>query len=125
MSDKVFTSVWDAIEDSPAMAANMKLRSSLMMAITERIRAMGLTQAEAAKLFAVSQPRISDLMRGKIGLFSLDVLVGMLSAAGVTVDVKLRQPGHRPGLPGQREQAKVQHDAAPVKSKTTRRRVAA
>ena len=62
MSDKAFRSVRGLIEDDPAQAANMKYRSALMMAISEHIKAKGLNQTEAALLFAVSQPRISDLM---------------------------------------------------------------
>ncbi len=90
MSDKAFKSVWDAIEDDPAQAANMKHRSALMMAVSEHIKAKGLNQTEAAKLFAVSQPRISDLMRGKIGLFSIDTLIAMLAAAGIGIDIRVR-----------------------------------
>lgn len=89
MSDKRFASVWDAIADSPAEAENMKLRSSLMIALTEHIRREGLTQAQAAKLLGVSQPRVSDLVRGKIDLFSIDTLVNMLSAAGLHVEVRI------------------------------------
>ena len=92
MSDKAFKSVWDAIEDDPAQAANMKHRSALMMAISKHIRAQGLNQTEAAKIFAVSQPRISDLMRGKIGMFSIDTLVAMLAAAGIGIDIKVNAP---------------------------------
>ena len=95
MGDKTFKSVWDAIEDGPAQAANMKHRSALMMAISEHIRAKGLNQTEAAKLFAVSQPRISDLMRGKIGMFSIDTLVAMLAAAGIGIDIKVNAPRAR------------------------------
>jgi predicted XRE-type DNA-binding protein len=90
MSDKAFKSVWDAIEDNPAQAANMKHRSALMMAISEHIKARGLNQTEAAKLFAVSQPRISDLMRGKIAMFSIDTLVAMLAAAGMGIDIRIK-----------------------------------
>jgi predicted XRE-type DNA-binding protein len=97
MSDKAFKSVWDAIEDDPARAANMKHRSALMMAITEHVKAKGLNQTEVAKLFAVSQPRISDLMRGKIGMFSIDTLVAMLAAAGIGVDIRVR-PARVPTL---------------------------
>jgi predicted XRE-type DNA-binding protein len=89
MSRKRFESVWDAIEDSPEAADNMKLRSKLMRAIIEYIERQGLSQAEAAKLMGVTQPRISDLVRGRIDLFSLDMLVNMLSAAGRRVDVKI------------------------------------
>ena len=64
--------------------------SALMMAISEHVKANGLNQTEAAKLFAVSQPRISDLMRGKIGMFSIDTLVEMLATAGIQVDIRVR-----------------------------------
>jgi predicted XRE-type DNA-binding protein len=89
MTKQRFESVWDAIEDSPAEAASMKLRSALMIALKDQIRSGGLTQAEAATLFGVTQPRISDLMRGKIDLFSLDTLVNMLTLAGLKVDVQV------------------------------------
>lgn len=86
-----YASVWDAIEDTPGEAAHMKARSELMMAISEHIRKNGLTQAEAAKLFGVTQPRVSDLVRGKIDLFSIDTLVQMLASAGMRVEMKLRK----------------------------------
>ena len=87
MSNDSFTSVWDAIEDTPAEAENMKLRSSLMMALEEHIRAQGWTQAEAARRLSVTQPRVSDLLRGKIHLFGLDTLVNMVVAAGLSVEM--------------------------------------
>jgi predicted XRE-type DNA-binding protein len=90
MRKRRFESIWDAIEDTPAAAANMKARAELMIAIAEYIRAKRLTQAAAAKLFRVSQPRVSDLMRGKIELFSVDTLVNMLAAAGMRVELKLK-----------------------------------
>jgi len=89
MSNERFVSVWDAIEDTPAEAANMKLRSALMMALKEHIAGAGLSQSQAAKLFGVTQPRISDLMRGKINLFGLDSLVNMASAAGLQVEMRV------------------------------------
>jgi predicted XRE-type DNA-binding protein len=64
-----FASVWDAIESTPALAANMRLRSSLMIALKDHITREGLSQSQAAKVFDVTQPRVSDLMRGKIELF--------------------------------------------------------
>ena len=91
MRKRRFESIWDAIEDTPAAAANMKARAELMIAIAEYIRAKRLTQAAAAKLFRVSQPRVSDLMRGKIDLFSVDTLVNMLAAAGMRVELKLKK----------------------------------
>ena len=87
MSNERFASVWDAIEDTPAKAENMKLRSALMMALKEHIASEGLSQSRAAKVFGVTQPRVSDLMRGKIELFGLDTLVNMLAAAGLHVEV--------------------------------------
>ncbi len=97
MTDQTFTSVWDAIEDTPAQAENMKLRSSLMMAINEHIKTNDLNQTQAANLFAVTQPRISDLMRGKINLFSIDTLVAMLSSAGLQIEMKIYRPTVRSG----------------------------
>lgn len=78
-------SVWDAIEDTPAQAQNMKLRSALIMALKDHIARIELSQSEAAKLLGVTQPRISDLMRGKI-LLGLDTLVNMIGAAGLHVE---------------------------------------
>ncbi len=75
MSNQRFSSVWDAIEDTPEEAENMKLRSILMMALKNHITRSEMSQAEAAKLLGVTQPRVSDLMRGKINLFGLDALV--------------------------------------------------
>lgn len=92
MSNERFASVWDAIEDTAEAAENMKLRSVLMMALTDHIRRAGLTQSQAAKLFGVTQPRISDLMRGKVGLFGLDALVNMATAAGLQVELHVHEP---------------------------------
>ena len=89
MSDERFASVWDAIESDPGQAENMKLRSRLMMALRDHIAQEGLSQAAAAKLFGVTQPRVSDLVRGKIDLFSLDTLVNMLAAAGLHIELQV------------------------------------
>ncbi len=91
MSNERFDSVWDAIEDTPEEAANMKLRSELMLALKEHIARTGLSQSQAAKLFGVTQPRISDLMRGKISLFGLDSLVNMAAAAGLYIEMRMRE----------------------------------
>jgi predicted XRE-type DNA-binding protein len=89
MSQDKFASVWDAISDTPAEAENMKLRSVLMIELKEHIEREGLSQSQAAKLFGVTQPRISDLMRGKIDLFGLDTLVNMLATAGMRVEMHI------------------------------------
>jgi predicted XRE-type DNA-binding protein len=84
-----FESIWDAIEDDPAQRENMKVRSALMTVLTDFILEEGLTQAQAAKKFGVTQPRVSDLMRGKINLFSIDTLVNMLGAAGLHMELQI------------------------------------
>jgi len=70
-------------------AEHLRIRSTLMIEVRKLIEERKLTQGEAAKLMGVTQPRISDLVRGKIDLFSIDALVGMLARAGVHVDVVL------------------------------------
>lgn len=92
MNTAKFTSVWDAIEDTPQAAASMRARSTLLMELATLIEKRGMTQAEAAELFGVTQPRISDLMRGKINLFSLDMLMNMAATAGMSPVVKLSRP---------------------------------
>ncbi|CEE27852.1 helix-turn-helix domain-containing protein [Xanthomonas citri] len=89
MTNERFASVWDAIEDTPPQAENMKLRSALMMALKDHIAREGLSQSQAAKVFGVTQPRVSDLMRGKIDLFSLDTLVNMLAAADLHIEMQV------------------------------------
>nr|VFJ75730.1 MAG: Predicted DNA-binding protein, contains XRE-type HTH domain [Candidatus Kentron sp. FW] len=89
MSNERFSSVWDAIEDTPAEAENMKLRSVLVIALKEYIEREGLTQGEAAKRLGVTRPCISDLMRGKIELFGLDNLIDMLVAVGLHLEVRV------------------------------------
>jgi predicted XRE-type DNA-binding protein len=89
--NEVFESVWDAIENTPAEAENMKLRSSLMMAVQQHIKETGMNQSQAAKKFGVTQPRISDLMRGRIDLFAIDSLVNMLATAGLRIELRIER----------------------------------
>ncbi|MGP8252623.1 MAG: helix-turn-helix domain-containing protein [Terracidiphilus sp.] len=84
-----FANVWDAIAETPEEAANLTLRSDLMDEIDAIIKANGWTQKEAAKRCGVSQPRINDLLRGRISRFSLDALVNIASALGRKVRVTL------------------------------------
>ena len=91
-SQQRFASVWEALENTPQQAASMKARSALMMALAEVIRERGMTQGEAAALFGVTQPRVSDLMRGKINLFSLDTLIDMAATADMDPRVKVSKP---------------------------------
>jgi predicted XRE-type DNA-binding protein len=87
---KRYDSVWDAIEEPSVEAENLKVRAALMAELSAYINQAGLTQAQAARRFGVTQPRISDLVRGKIDLFSIDTLVNMLSAAGLHLDLAIR-----------------------------------
>ena len=87
-TDQVFETVWDATEPSLAEAAHMKIRADLMIAIQQVVAAWDLTQAEAAKRLAVTQPRLNDLLRGRIGKFSLDALVGLATRAGLDLRIK-------------------------------------
>ena len=91
MKNEAFANVWDAIEDDPAVAENLKLRSSLMIELERHIKRQGWTQAEAAKALGVTQPRISNLLRGKINVFSLDLLVKMAASAGLRVTMRVRK----------------------------------
>jgi predicted XRE-type DNA-binding protein len=89
MSNERFGSVWDAIEDTQAQAENMRLRSVLMMALKDHIASEKLSQSQAAKMLGVTQPRVSDLVRGKIELFGIDSLVNMATAAGLHVEINV------------------------------------
>lgn len=80
---------------SPAEARNLRIRSELMTALRKFIEKEGLTQADAAKRLKVSQPRVSDLTRGKISRFSLDTLVNMLTDAGMDVDFRIKPTPRR------------------------------
>jgi predicted XRE-type DNA-binding protein len=77
MTIEVFESVWDALEDTPTEAENMKLGSSLMIAISEAVSGWRVTQTDAARRLGVTQPRLNDLLRGRVGKFSFDALVAL------------------------------------------------
>jgi predicted XRE-type DNA-binding protein len=81
--------VWDAVADTAEEAANLRMRAELMMQIAEVIKTKGWTQAEAAAHCGVTQPRVNDLLRGRISRFSLDALVNIATALGRRVHVEL------------------------------------
>ena len=90
MAERIRRSSGNVFRDlgfGPEEAENLKARADLMMALSELVRKRRLTQAKAAKLFGVTQPRVSDLMRGKIQRFSVDSLIEMLGRAGVRVKI--------------------------------------
>ena len=89
MSRKRFASVWEAIEDTAEDAAAMRTRADLMLQLQDHLRKRGLTQGGAAKLLKVAQPRVSDLMRGRIDLFSTDMLIELLGRVGARVTIKV------------------------------------
>ena len=91
MQKRTFASVWDAIEDTPETAASMRVRAELMIAVQRYVDKSGATQSRAAKQLGVTQPRLNDLLRGRIEKFSLDALVNMLARVGRQVDVKVKK----------------------------------
>ena len=88
-SSETYASVWDAIADTPQEAANLSARSELMQKIAEIVKQSGWTQAQAAERCGVTQPRINDLLRGRVSRFSLDALVNVATALGRKVRVEI------------------------------------
>jgi predicted XRE-type DNA-binding protein len=89
MDRQGFENVWDALEDTPSEAANMSMRSNLLIAIERQVRGWNVTQAEAARRLGVTQPRLNNLLRGRIRNFSLDALINLAGAAGLTVRLEI------------------------------------
>ena len=84
-----YASVWGAIAATPEEAANLRVRSDLMDKIAAIVEEKGWTQLEAAGHCGVTQPRVNDLLRGRISRFSLDALVNIAAALGHRVHVEL------------------------------------
>ena len=91
MERQSFENAWDALEDMPAEAARMTIRSNLLIAIDRQGRSWNVTQAEAARRLGVTQPRLNDLLRGKINKFSLDTLISLGIQAGLSGRVDVAQ----------------------------------
>jgi predicted XRE-type DNA-binding protein len=87
---RTFASVWKAIEDNPEEAATMTMRSNIMSAINEKVHGWNTTQARAARRLGITQPRLNDLLRGRINKFSLDALLTLASRAGLKVKIDVR-----------------------------------
>ncbi|WP_105426197.1 XRE family transcriptional regulator [Neorhizobium tomejilense] len=85
MERQSFSNVWDALEDTPAEAANMSMRSALLIAIEQKVRNWNVTQKDAAARLGITQPRLNDLLRGRITNFSLDALVELAGRVGLSV----------------------------------------
>ena len=86
---KTYDSVWDALADTPKQAANLRARAELMQQIAAIVKKRGWTQMEAARQCGVTQPRINDLLRGRVSRFSLDALVNIATAIGRRVHLEL------------------------------------
>jgi predicted XRE-type DNA-binding protein len=84
-----FASVWEALEDDPIRRQNLKLRSELMIRISEELRTLSVTQTRAAEMLCISQPRVSALLQGKIDKFRIDSLVDMAHRLGLDVALRL------------------------------------
>jgi len=84
------TDLWADLGFKPVEAQDLRIRSHMMIALREFVREKKLTQSQAAKLLGVTQPRVSDLMKGKINLFSASNLIKLLAKAGLRVDVQIR-----------------------------------
>jgi predicted XRE-type DNA-binding protein len=84
-----FDSVWDALADTPEQAANLRARAELMQKIAAIVQHHGWTQIEAARRCGVTQPRMNDLLRGRVSRFSLDALVNIATAIGCRVHLEL------------------------------------
>lgn len=89
MDAQTFDNVFDALADTPAEAANMKARAELLAALRARVASWALPQEAAAARLGITRPRLNDLMRGKLGKFSLDALVNLTSAAGLSLHISI------------------------------------
>ncbi|MFB4226473.1 helix-turn-helix domain-containing protein [Escherichia fergusonii] len=85
MKIETFDNVWDAVSDTPEQAENMRIRAELVTIINNWIEQQGFSQAQAASALGVTQPRISELARGKIQIFSIDKLITMMAHAGLHI----------------------------------------
>ncbi len=85
MDRQEYVNVWDALTDTPEASANMTMRSSLVIALQQKVKSWEVPQAEAARRLGVTRPRLNDLLRSKIDKFSLDMLINLVIHAGIFV----------------------------------------
>ncbi len=91
MEIETFDSVFDALANTPAEAANMKARSELLSALKSRVRSWDVPQEAAAIRLGITRPRLNDLLRGKLGKFSLDALVNLATASGLKLEIRIAE----------------------------------
>lgn len=98
MTQARYASVWDAIERTPSDAAHMKLRAELLLHLQQSLARRDGTQAQKAQAIGISQPRLNDLLRGRIDRFSLDALVDLIQAQGGEVEIRIRAAPSRKAI---------------------------
>jgi predicted XRE-type DNA-binding protein len=86
-------SVWESLTDSPEEEANMTMRSQLLLAVGDAVKSWNLPQAQAAARLGITQPRLNDLLRGRISKFSLDALVNLTARAGLVIHLDVQGTG--------------------------------
>ena len=91
MASEKFVSVWDAVSDTPEEAANLRARAELMRSIGAAIKRQEWTQTEAAQHAGITQPRMSELLGGKVSKFSIDALVRIASMLGLRVHIEVEE----------------------------------
>ncbi len=89
MESETYADVFDALADTPAEAANMKARADLLGVLVDHVKTWNLPQEVAADRLGITRPRLNDLLRGKLGKFSLDALVNLVSAAGLRLEIRV------------------------------------
>jgi predicted XRE-type DNA-binding protein len=96
MKIQQFDNVWDALEDTPADAAIMTMRSQLMFTIEETVKNWKVTKGTAAKRLGLAQPRVTALLRRRINEFSLEELLNIAAKAGLKLQVEVIPRSSRP-----------------------------
>ena len=91
MERQKFDNVWEALEDDPAMVAALTAKSLLLLEIRGKVEQWNISQTEAAKRLGITQPRLSDLLQGKINKFSLDALLKLATDAGLKVNLQVEK----------------------------------
>jgi predicted XRE-type DNA-binding protein len=85
--------VWESLTDTPEEAANMTMRSHLLLVVGDAVKGWNLPQAQAAARLGITQPRLNNLLRGRIAKFSLDALVNLTARAGLVIHLDVRDTG--------------------------------
>lgn len=88
---QTFPSVWDALADTEAQAANLRCRSELMSALSHEISSWNVSRTEAAARLHITEPRLSSLMKGHIVKFSLDALINLAAVAGLKIHLGIEK----------------------------------